>query len=372
MTDQNSPLLLTPGPLTTAPETRDAMLRDWGSRDTAFIELTARVRRRLLAVAGVEEGGDFTCVPLQGAGTFIIEAAITSLVPTDGKLLVLVNGAYGERAAKICALAGRAHAVLADEESAPTDTDALERALAEDADITHLLIVHCETTSGILNPLEETAAIAAAHGTSLIVDAMSSFGALPLDIAALPADAVVASANKCLEGVPGVGFAIVRTSVLEGSAGNAGTLSLDLHDQWTYMEKSGQWRFTPPTHVLAALDEALARHEAEGSVAGRGARYRRNCDVLLEGMRALGFETYLGDNVQAPIIVTFKEPADPKYDFEEFYRRLHDRGFAIYPGKLTKAPSFRIGCIGHLDASDMARAVAAVGAVMDEMGFRLT
>ncbi len=227
--------------------------------------------------------------------------------------------------------------------------------------------MHCETTSGILNPLEAIAASAAARGRGLIVDAMSSFGALALDVQRLPADAVVASSNKCLEGVPGVAFAIVRAGALMACGGHAHSLSLDLHDQWRAMEANGQWRFTPPTHVLAAFEHALDEHAAEGGVAGRGARYRRNCRVLVEGMRALGFRTLLDDAVQAPIIVTFHAPADPNYAFESFYSQLRARGYAIYPGKLTVADSFRIGCIGHIDEADIRGALGAIEETLEVM-----
>jgi 2-aminoethylphosphonate-pyruvate transaminase len=220
----------------------------------------------------------------------------------------------------------------------------------------------------VLNPVEEIAAVVARRGRRLLIDAMSAFGALPLDARRVPFDAVVASANKCLEGVPGVAFAIVRREALEEARGQAPSLSLDLHDQWTSMEKNGQWRFTPPTHVIAAFDRALEQHAAEGGVAGRGGRYRRNCALLVAGLRALGFETLLPDRLQAPIIVTVKMPADPKFHFETFYDRLAQRGYVIYPGKLTVADSFRIGCIGALGEGEMAGALRAITEVMGELG----
>ena len=364
----DEPLLLTPGPLTTSRETKAAMQRDWGSRDTDFIALNARVRDRLVALAGGE--GSHVCVPLQGSGTFVIEATVGTLLPRDGKMLVLVNGAYGKRIQKICDVMGRACTTIETPEDTPNDPAALDAALAADGSISHVAAIHCETTSGILNPIEEIARVTAHHGRRLIIDAMSAFGAIPLDAREIPFDAVVASSNKCLEGVPGVGFAIIREPALEAAAGNAHSLSFDLHAQWTAMEGNGQWRFTPPTHVLAAFDQALAEHAAEGGVEGRGARYRRNCAVLLEGMRALDFETLLPDALQAPIIVTFHSPADPAFDFKVFYDHLRRRGYAIYPGKLTVAESFRIGCIGHIGEDDMRGALAAIDDALAEMGVR--
>jgi 2-aminoethylphosphonate-pyruvate transaminase len=362
------PFLLTPGPLTTTRATKEAMLRDWGSRDGAFIAMNARVCRRLAEL--VNGDGSHACVPLQGSGTFVVEAMIGTLVPPAGKLLVLVNGAYGRRVVRICEYYRRACAVQETPEDRPVDPGALDAALAADPGITHVLVVHCETTSGILNPIEEVAAVTARRGRRLLIDAMSAFGAIPLDARRVAFDAVVASANKCLEGVPGVGFAIVRREALEEARGQAPSLSLDLHDQWTAMEKNGQWRFTPPTHIIAALDRALDQHAAEGGVAGRGARYRRNCALLVEGLRAMGFQTLLPDRLQAPIIVTVRMPADPKFDFEAFYERLGRRGYVIYPGKLTVADSFRIGCIGALGEAEMNGVLAAIRDVMGEMGVR--
>jgi 2-aminoethylphosphonate-pyruvate transaminase len=363
---RRDPWLLTPGPLTTSRAVKEAMLHDWGSRDAEFIKLNARVRERLVELAGGQ--GTHVCVPLQGSGTFIVEAMIGTLVPRSGKLAVLINGSYGTRMVRMCEYLGRDRVVLETPEDTPVDPAALDAALAADAAITHVVVVHCETTSGVLNPVEEIAAVTGRRGRRLLVDAMSAFGALPLDAAATSYDALVASSNKCLEGVPGIGFAIIRRSALEGARGNASSLSLDLYDQWVAMEKTRQWRFTPPTHVLAALDQALAEHAAEGGIAGRGARYANNCRILVDGLRALGFETLLPDALQAPIIVTVRMPADPKFNFESFYDRLSRRGFVIYPGKLTVADSFRIGCIGRVGEHEMRGVLRAIGEILAETG----
>jgi len=363
---RREPWLLTPGPLTTSRTVKDAMLRDWGSRDVEFIKLNARVRDRLVELAGGQ--GTHVCVPLQGSGTFIVEAMLGTFVPATGKIAVLVNGAYGKRMVRIMEYLRRAYVVLETPEDTPVSAAALDARLAADRSIGHVVVVQCETTSGILNPVEEVAAVTARHGRRLLVDAMSAFGALPLDAGRVPYDALVASSNKCLEGVPGVGFAIARVSALEAGCGNAHSLSFDLHDQWASMEKTGQWRFTPPTHVLAALDQALAEHAGEGGVAGRGARYATNCRVLVAGLRDLGFETLLPDALQAPIIVTVRMPADPKFNFESFYDRLSRRGYVIYPGKLTVADSFRIGCIGRLGETEMRGVLEAIRTILGEMG----
>jgi 2-aminoethylphosphonate-pyruvate transaminase len=219
-----------------------------------------------------------------------------------------------------------------------------------------------------LNPVSAIADVVAARGRRLLIDAMSAFGALPLDMGKIPCDAVMASSNKCLEGVPGIGVLVARPAALGECEGNAHSLSLDLHDQWRYMDRTGQWRFTPPTHVLAAFDHALERFAAEGGVSGRGARYAQNCRILVDGLRDLGFVTLLPDHLQAPIIVTVRTPADPGFDFEAFYQALQRRGYVIYPGKLTVADSFRVGCIGSLGEAEMRGAVAAMRAALDEMG----
>jgi 2-aminoethylphosphonate-pyruvate transaminase len=366
--ETGDPLLLTPGPLTTAKSVKAVMVHDWGSRDANFIAINVAVRNRLVEIAN--GGASYSAVPMQGSGTFAVEAMLTSFVPRSGKVLLLVNGAYGHRAAKICAIAGRGHLVHETPEDTPPDLAKLDAVLAGDQAITHVFAVHCETTSGILNPLEEIAATTAKHGRRLLVDSMSAFGALPVDAAKLKFDALAASSNKCLEGVPGLGFVISRIAALEEAKGNATTLVLDLHDQWQALEKTGQYRFTPPIHVIASLHQAIEEFLVEGGQRGRGGRYAENCRILVGGMRSLGFETLLPDKFQAPIIVTFRMPRDPNFKFQAFYDALRDRGYVIYPGKLTVADSFRVGCIGRLNAEHMRGVVTAVREILAEMNVR--
>jgi len=361
-----TPILLTPGPLTTREETRAAMLKDWGSRDEAFIALTAEMRRRLLALAN--GAGSHVAVPLQGSGTFIVEAAIGTLVRATDKLLVLVNGAYGERIAAIAKRLRRPAEILAFEEWQPVDPSRVEQALAADPAITHVAMIHCETTTGLLNPLEEVAAVVAKAGRKLLLDAMSSFGALPIDLARTPVTAVMASSNKCLEGTPGLGYALIAEADLAASKGNSPSLALDLFDQWRGLESNGQWRFTPPVQVVAALVEALRQLDAEGGQPARLARYQRNCAILVQGMKRLGFRLFLDEAVQAPIIASFHYPTERPFHFESFHEALAARGFVIYPGKLSRAPSFRIGCIGAVEPADFHRLLAAVGDIIKESG----
>jgi 2-aminoethylphosphonate-pyruvate transaminase len=362
----DTPILLTPGPLTTSDTVKTAMLRDWGSRDSRFIAMNTHLRQHLPELVGA--AATHVCVPVQGSGTFAVEATIGTLVPADGKLLVLVNGAYGKRMVRIAEVIGLQVRTLEWPEDQPVDAGQVAQALAADPDVTHVAVVHCETTSGILNPIEAIAQAVAQAGRHLLIDAMSAFGALPLDYATAPFTAVMASSNKCLEGAPGMGFAIIRRDALEECKGNAHSLSLDLYDQWCGLEGNGQWRFTPPTHVIAALDQALTEHQAEGGVAGRGARYANNHRLLVDGMEALGFRTLLPRALQAPIIVTFLMPADPAFRFADFYESLRAKGYVIYPGKLTVADSFRIGCIGRIGASEIKGALAAIATTLTEMG----
>ncbi len=341
------------------------MLRDWGSRDHEFIRVNREVRERLVTLSGGD--GSHVCVPLQGSGTFVVEALVGTMVPRNGRLLVLSNGAYGQRVAKMCDYYQRAYETIEWPEDRPVDPGAVDAKLTAAPGFTHVLVVHCETTSGVLNPVEGVAEVCARHGKSLLIDAMSAFGAIPLDARITRFDAMVASSNKCIEGVPGVGFAVIRKAALEAAKGNAPSLSLDLHDQWVSMEKTGQWRFTPPTHALMAFHQALLEHEQEGGVTGRGARYRANCRILVEGMRELGFQTLLPDALQAPIIVTFHMPADPRFDFQRFYDPLRELGYVIYPGKLTVADTFRIGCIGHVGTQQMRGVLDAIRDTLRDM-----
>lgn len=364
--DSAFPLLLTPGPLTTSAATKDVMANDWGSRDVEFIALLKSIRARLLKIA--HAGPDGECVLLQGSGTFAIEAALSCFVPRDGKALVVINGAYGKRAVRILDYLGRASGVLECGEAETPDPAALETMLANDPAVTDVFLVHCETTSGIVNPLADLCAAVKSQGRRLIVDAMSSFGALPIDMAALGIDVLVSSANKCLEGVPGFAYVIAGRELLHQAEGRSHSLSLDLHDQWQAMERTGQFRFTPPTHTLVAFDRALEEHEKEGGVAGRLARYTANRDMLVGALRALGFVPLLDDADAGPIIQTFHSPRDPRFDFERFYDALRERGYAIYPGKLTNARTFRIGTIGALDRTVMRSVADAISDVLDTMG----
>ena len=361
------PYLLTPGPLTTSRAVKEAMLRDWGSWDGDFRAMTADLRRRLLALTGDTDDA-FDCVPMQGSGTFSVEALLGSFLPRDGKALVLVNGAYGQRIAQTLDYLGRAYSVIDKGDYMPPRGPEVAAALDADPAITHVVLVHCETSSGILNPVAEISETVYAKGRKLLVDSMSAFGAVPLDVNEIRYEAMVSSANKCIEGVPGFGFIIARKSELEAARGRSHSLSLDVHAQWAHMNKTGQWRYTPPTHVVAAFLEALRQHEVEGGVSGRGDRYARNRDVLIAGMRDLGFETLLQDRWLSPIIVTFFNPAHANFKFDRFYEMMKQKGFIIYPGKLTAVDSFRVGCIGRIDHHVMRRVVAAAQQSLLEMG----
>ena len=364
---EGEPYLLTPGPLTTAYSVKQAMLRDWGSWDGDFREMTRQIRKELLAMIDDHEQL-FDCVPMQGSGTFAVEAMLGSLLPRDAKALVLANGAYGLRTAKTLEYLGRSHIVIDKGDYLPPRATEITELLEADRAITHVIAIHCETSSGILNPIEEISRATYAAGRKLMIDSMSAFGAIPLSSQNVQYEAIVSSANKCIEGVPGFGFVIAKKSVLHAAKGCSHSLSLDLYDQWVTMEKTGQWRFTPPTHTIAAFLQALRQHREEGGVDARGARYRENRDVLVQGMRKLGFETLLHDQWLSPIIVTFFNPVHQNFEFKSFYELMKKRGFIIYPGKLTVVDSFRIGCIGQLDTLVMQRVVSASAEALEEMG----
>ena len=357
---KSSKLLFTPGPLTTSESVKAAMMRDLGSRDREFLEIVRDIRKRLLAIGGAQ-GGDYECVLMQGSGTFAVESVISSVIPRGGRLLVLVNGAYGRRIVQMARVHGIEVQVLESPENQKILAGDVRQHLAATPGITHVAVIHCETTTGIVNPIVEIGKAVKDSGAMYIVDAMSSFGAIPVSLANASIDFLVSSANKCIEGVPGFGFILARRTALEGTRGQARSLSLDLHAQWAGLEGDGQFRFTPPTHALLAFHQALNELDAEGGVAARSARYQENHRVLAKGMAALGFEPYLSSEDQSWIITTYRYPADPGFSFEDFYSELSELGFVIYPGKLSQAPCFRIGTIGRLNAEDVKGLLAAIG-----------
>jgi 2-aminoethylphosphonate-pyruvate transaminase len=355
----NPYLLLTPGPLSTSKAVKASMFRDWCTWDDDYNALVQGIRADLVRLAG--GGEDLTAVLMQGSGTFCVEAVIGTAVPRDGRLLVLANGAYGARMGEIAARLGISLDLRDFGELEPPRPDEVARMLDADPAVTHVAVVHCETTTGMLNPVADIGRVVKAAGRVYIVDAMSSFGGIPMDMAGIGADFLISSANKCIEGVPGFGFVVAARSGMEGLSGRARSLSLDLHAQWKEMEdKGGKWRYTSPTHVVRAFATALAEFEAEGGVAARHARYRINHHTLVSGMNRLGFECLLPPAYRSPIITSFLCPAWPGFTFKRLYEALKKRGFVIYPGKVSAADTFRIGTIGQVFPEDMERLIEAV------------
>jgi len=361
MTDDDASVLLTPGPLTTSAGVKAAMQRDHGSRDADFLALTRAVRERLLDVVGGDPA-THAAVPLAGSGTTAVEAMLLTLVPPDGRLLVLANGAYGERMAEIARAAGRAVTTLTWPADTAVDPAAVDAALAADPGIGHVAVVHVETTTGVENPLRAVAEVVRARGRALLVDGVASVGAVPLDLRETPVAALAGSANKGLQGVPGLAFCVARRDALNAAEGTAPSLTLDLAAQWRRFAHDGQWRFTPPTHAVAALARALDELDGEGGVPARHARYRDNLAVLRRSLRDRGFALLLDEGVQAPTIVTVYRP--PHLPFDALYDGLAARGFLIYPGKLTEADSFRVGCIGAIGREAIAAFLDALDAVV--------
>jgi 2-aminoethylphosphonate-pyruvate transaminase len=359
-------ILFTPGPLTTSRTIKQAMLRDLGSRDHEFIGIVRDVRRRLVALGNATEA-EYTAIPMQGSGTFGLEAVVSSAIPPAGQLLVVINGAYGRRIAKMAEVLGIATYAVEFAENETPDAARIEAALRANPDVNMLATVHCETTTGILNPIREIGAVAQAAGVQYFVDAMSSFGAVPVDLADCHIDYLVSSSNKCIEGVPGFSFVLARRSTLQATKGCARSLSLDLYAQWAGLEANGQFRFTPPTHAILAFHQALLELESEGCVAARAARYASNHGALVSGMRDLGFEEYLAPEQQGHIITSFHYPEDAHFDFDDFYNRLNARGYVIYPGKVSDADCFRIGSIGRVFEADVKDLLAAMADVLHAM-----
>lgn len=368
MEDDNPYLLLTPGPLSTSKRVKAAMLKDWCTWDREYNDLVQDIRARLVALATTRQD-EYSAVLLQGSGSFAVESVVGSALGSADTLLILTNGAYGQRMVQMAEVLGVNAVVLDSGELGLPDLVALEETLQSNPVITHVAMVHCETTTGILNPIEAVSQIVKQYRKIFIVDAMSSFGGVPMDIAELQIDYLISSANKCIQGVPGFGFVIARKDQLENCKGMARSLSLDLYDQWNHMEQNGgKWRFTSPTHIVRAFHEALNELEDEGGIAARHERYSHNQATLVKGMRTLGFQTLLSDELQSPIITSFLYPANESFSFASFYQQLKKQGFVIYPGKISNVDTFRIGNIGEVYEDDMKRLIKSIGEVAAPLG----
>ncbi len=366
---QDMPYLLTPGPLTTSRTVKLALLADWGGRDVEFRALVKEIRQELLHLAGCDD--TYECVLMQGSGTFAIEASLGAFCPDKRKkTLVVANGAYGQRAAQILTKINRPHERISKSDTTQLAPEHFVQTLQDDKNISHVWLIHCETTSGIVNPIAELARAAKSCGCIFMVDAMSSFGALEINMLRDRIDVLVSSSNKCIEGIPGFSYVLVRKNLLLLSQGQSHSVVLDLYDQWISLEAGGQFRFTPPTHSLVAFRQALRELDEEGGTTARLKRYTRNAEVLLKGMAEIGIKPLLSANESGPIIQTFLTPRDSNFKFDIFYEKLRRRGFAIYPGKLTQRDSFRIGTIGQLNEAVMIRVVEAVKDVLHEMNVK--
>jgi len=362
--------LFTPGPLSTSETVKSVMNIDLGSRDDEFIAIVKSIRERLLQLAGVKKS-DYETILMQGSGTFGVESILNSVIKKDGKILIVINGAYGNRIRTICERLYISTVELYYKENQTPNLKEIEELLTVDKEITHISIVHCETTTGIINPIDRIGDIAFRYNKEFIVDAMSSFGAYSIDFYKSHIDYLVSSSNKCIEGVPGFSFIIANKEKLCQKKGVSSSLSLDLYEQWENLEKTGQFRFTPPIHSLLAFNKALDELDKEGGIAGRSKRYKENNSLLLNEMEKLGFEKYLDPEDQGYIITTFYYPDNENFNFETFYRLLSQKGFIIYPGKLTSADCFRIGNIGHIFKEDIQNLISAIKETLAEMNVNL-
>lgn len=363
-------LLLTPGPLTTSRTVKEVMLRDYCTWDDEYNDIVTDIRERLARLAS--ESDAYTSVLMQGSGTFSVEATLGSVIPPEGKVLIVNNGAYGNRMVQIARRLRIACVELKLPETRPADVAEIAAALSSDASITHVAMVHCETSTGMLNPAADVGRLIHEHDRVYILDAMSSFGGIPMTMEETGAHFLVSSANKCIQGVPGFGFTIAQRSLLEASRGWARSLSLDLYDQWMEMEtKHGKWRYTSPTHVVRAFARALDELDAEGGVAVRYERYRENHRRLVEGYRQLGFRPLLPPEWRSPIITSFVYPEDTGFRFDTFYAAMKRRRFVLYPGKVSDADTFRVGTIGHVYPEDIDELVAATADVVQALNLKL-
>lgn len=367
-----APLLFTPGPLTTSATVKQAMLQDVGSRDHAFINAVKQIRETLLQLAHVSKPKGYECVIIQGSGTFGVESVISSVIGANDKLLILVNGAYGERIVKMSSIHKLNYEVLRFDEDAIVDPARVQQYLNDHKDISHVACIHSETTTGLFNPITEIGKICKDAGKVFIVDAMSSFGGVAMNMEEMNIDFLVSSSNKCIEGVPGFAFALCKLEELQKAKGQARSLSLNLYEQWAGLEASGQFRFTPPTLSIMAFQQAMIELEQEGGISAREARYRQNKKVLDEGMAELGFRQYLVPEIQGHIITSFLYPETAAFKFDVFYKKLNDRGYVIYPGKLSKADAFRIGNIGQIFPEDVKGLLQAIQEVLQEEGITVT
>ncbi len=367
---QKDKILFTPGPLTTSQTVKQAMLRDLGSRDAEFIAIVQEIRQKLVEL-GQAKPDQYTAVLMQGSGTFGLEAVVSSTVPPDGKLLIIINGAYGKRLVKIASVLKIDTITLEYPENTIPNLQEIEDTLKTDKKITNVSVVHCETTTGIINPIKEIGGFVAKSGAKYFVDAMSSFGAVPVNLPECSIDYLVSSANKCIEGVPGFSFVLCKFSSLRETAGYARSVSFNLLEQYQGLEKNGQFCFTPPTHTLAAFRQALDELETEGGIKGRAERYRQNYETLIEGMRRMGFKEYLKPENQGYIITSFLYPDDPNFSFEKFYESLNQKDYVIYPGKVSDADCFRIGNIGRISEADIKALLGAITRTIAQMGVKL-
>ncbi|KAL4480113.1 hypothetical protein ABPG74_020629 [Tetrahymena malaccensis] len=367
---QKQPKLFTPGPLLTTKTVKRSMNYDYGSRDPQFIKVVKDIRNDILSICEVQKG-EYECVLIQGSGTYGIEAALTTAIPkTNHKLLIIANGAYGIRQQKIAQYNNINYITIDYDDNQVVVPEDVAKKLQENPDVTHVSMIHSETTSGLINPIEEVAKVVKAFNQNIIflVDAMSSFGAYRINPKEAGIDYVVASSNKNLQGIPGFSFAVVKTDVLLATKGNARSLVLDLYDQWQGLESNGQFRFTPPTHVLKATKVAIDEYLALGGLPARFKRYNNNQKLLVQKMTELGFKLYIDQAYQGCIITTFLTPTHPSFKFEDMYNFLASKGLVIYPGKLTKADSFRIGSIGEIYEQDILTLVNTIQEYLGSKG----
>lgn len=361
-------ILLNPGPATTTRSVKEAqVVPDICPREQEFGDLLDGIRRDLVRIVHGED--QFVTILFGGSGTAAMEAVMSSVVPPGGRVLVVENGAYGTRFVEMAERHRIETVSFRMPYGEPPDLKALDALLSVNQGITHLFVIHHETTTGMLNPVSEIAATAARNGVSVVLDAMSSFAGLPIDLRRLGVDYLISSSNKCIQGMAGLSFVLCRRSLLVASRNHARTYYLDLLEQHLYFEKTRQTRFTPPVQTCYALRRAIDEYFAEGQ-GGRFARYRANWETLYAGLSNLGFRFLLPRQWESGILVAVREPDHPAYSFEDMHDYLYARGFTIYPGKGAREATFRLSILGDLSTTDVTAFLQALEAYLKERGIR--
>ncbi|MDX1638973.1 MAG: 2-aminoethylphosphonate--pyruvate transaminase [Balneolaceae bacterium] len=354
-------ILLNPGPATTARSVKEALVvNDICPREEEFGTVLTDISEGLLKIGNGSE--QYQACLFAASGTGAVEAMLTSALGADEKVLIITNGAYGIRMEKICDAFSRDFETICRFGEYP-QVDRLRQKLQEE-DFTHLAAVHHETSTGMMNPLEEISHLCREFGVKLIVDAMSSFGAYPIDLDRSGISYLAASSNKCIHGMPGLSFVIFHTDCVDEIEKNNGNFYFDMYRQWSYLKQKGQLRFTPPVQVCYSFREAI-KDTLEETVENRWQRYRQNWQVLYDGIRQLGFRFYLPMEQQSHILMAVALDGVLHRGFDHFHDYLYGKNITVYPGVIPETDTFRMAVIGDLYPRDLHYVVEQIEQYLD-------